>query len=169
MRKVVVIDTSILCVWLQVPGKSTCGSGQSVWTHPKVELFVQSEIQKQATLVLPLAAIIETGNHISQAPTDRYEAAMRLAELMTLSADGRTPWAAFVNESKLWDPEGLRRLSAEWPALAATKLSLGDAAIKRVAEYYAQIGYSVELFTGDKGLKAYQPIVQPKQPRRRQK
>ena len=25
MKKVLVIDTSVLCVWLKVPGKETCG------------------------------------------------------------------------------------------------------------------------------------------------
>ncbi len=25
MKKVLIIDTSILCVWLEVPGKDSCG------------------------------------------------------------------------------------------------------------------------------------------------
>ena len=49
------------------------------------------------------------------------------------------------------------------------KLSLGDATIKDVAYYYAQMGYSVEILTGDRGLKAYEPSVPPEIPRRRQR
>ena len=48
-------------------------------------------------------------------------------------------------------------------------MSLGDATIKDVAEYYAESGYKVEILTGDKGLKAYQPSAPAKVPRRRQR
>jgi len=41
--------------------------------------------------------------------------------------------------------------------------------IKEVAEYYARMGYRVEIFTGDEGLKAYEPIVPAEAPRRRQR
>jgi hypothetical protein len=116
---------------------------------------------------LPLAAIIETGNHISQASGDRYDPAKSLAALMAKAADRQSPWAAFVDQSKLWDAEGLKSLSAEWPELAKSRMSMGDATIKRVAEFYAQSGSAVELMTGDHGLKAYEPVTRPLVPRRR--
>jgi len=31
MKKVLIIDTSILCVYLGVPGKDTCGTDQNKW------------------------------------------------------------------------------------------------------------------------------------------
>lgn len=167
MRKVVILDSSILCVWLKVSSKGTCGSGQSEWTFTKADAQINKAVASKCILVLPLAVIIETGNHISQSQGDRYPAAKRLADLMAKAADQQSPWAAFVDQSKLWDPEGLRSLSAEWPDLAKSGLSMGDATIKRVAEYYAQSGSAVELMTGDQGLKAYEPIMQPLVPRRR--
>lgn len=33
MRKVLIIDTSILCVWLQVAGMETCGPNNDRWTY----------------------------------------------------------------------------------------------------------------------------------------
>ena len=30
MKKVLIIDTSIMCVWLQVPGKETCGKDGNI-------------------------------------------------------------------------------------------------------------------------------------------
>ena len=33
MKKVLVIDTSVLCVWLKVPGKETCGSSNALITY----------------------------------------------------------------------------------------------------------------------------------------
>ena len=45
--------------------------------------------------------------------------------------------------------------------------SLGDASIVDVANYYASAGFAVEIFTGDQGLKAYEPPTLPVIPRRR--
>ena len=35
MKKVLVIDTSILCVWLSIPGFETCGSQEDKWDKPR--------------------------------------------------------------------------------------------------------------------------------------
>lgn len=136
MKKVLILDTSILCVWLDVPG---------------------------------MATLIETGNHIAQASHSRRERGEDLGELMRLSADERTPWAVFSDQYTLWTKEKLKALSEYWPELAqGQRLSLGDATIKDVAEYYAQMGLKIEILTGDKGLKAYEPSA-PEIPRRRQR
>jgi hypothetical protein len=167
MKKVLVIDTSILCVWLQVPGMDHCGPNDDCWDYARVNQKIEQEIEEKATLVLPLASIIETGNHISQASHSRREHALNLAEIMNNVADETSPWAAFSDQSVLWNPEKLKALAATWPNLAAQKLSLGDATIKDVADYYAQAGYEVEILTGDQGLKAHEPAVPAEVPRRR--
>ncbi|HEY9895136.1 MAG TPA: hypothetical protein V6D34_06960, partial [Candidatus Sericytochromatia bacterium] len=82
MQRVLIIDTSILCVWLQVPGKTMCGSDAEQWDKKRVGQELEKEIQAGTTLVLPLATIIETGNHISQAVSQRYETAQALAKIM---------------------------------------------------------------------------------------
>jgi len=167
MRRVLIIDTSILCVWLDVPGKSTCGPDLDKWDKQRVNQKLNEELTKKTTFVLPLASIIETGNHISQASHSRKERGDALADLMRKSADEESPWAAFSDQSVLWTAEKLRDLADSWPALAAEKLSLGDATIKDVTEYYAQSGYAVEILTGDQGLKAYEPVTPVAIPRRR--
>jgi hypothetical protein len=167
MKKVLVIDTSILCVWLQVPGMDDCGPNNDSWDYARINQKIEQEIEKKVTLVLPLASIIETGNHISQALHSRRERALKLAEIMNNAADETSPWAAFSEQSVLWSPDKLKALAANWPDLATQKLSLGDATIKDVADYYAQAGYEVEILTGDQGLKAYQPAVPAEVPRRR--
>lgn len=167
MRRVLIIDTSILCVWLNVPGKASCGLEHDRWDQRRVDEKIQAEMQAQTTFVLPLATIIETGNHIAQAAHSRKERGEALADLMHKSADNKTPWAAFSDQSILWSPEKLKALATTWPTLAVQKLSLGDATIKDVAEHYAQMGCAVEILTGDQGLKAYQPITPPEIPRRR--
>ncbi|ASC71675.1 hypothetical protein XM38_026290 [Halomicronema hongdechloris C2206] len=55
-------------------------------------------LKKGATLVFPLASMIETGNHIAKTRTrQRRELAVSLAEKMKMAADETTPWAAFAD------------------------------------------------------------------------
>lgn len=167
MRKVLIIDTSVLCVWLQVSGYENCGPDHDKWDLARVRAKLDVEKEAGATFVLPLASIIETGNHITKLGGDKFLPATRLAEVMKLSADQATPWAAFGDQAQLWSPEQLKILAEKWPPLAAQKLSLGDATIADVAEYYAKTGWRVEMLTGDQGLKAYEPTVPVLMPRRR--
>lgn len=167
MARVLIIDTSILCVLLSVPGKETCGSGRNAWNKRRVDAFLKKEIARSTTFVLPLATIIETGNHIAQATARRYETAQALADIMRKAADETSPWAAFTHQSEFWGADGLKKLADEWPKLAAQEMSIGDATIITVAEYYGRMGNHVEILTGDEGLKSYEPAVPPPIPRRR--
>lgn len=102
-RKVIILDTSIICVWLQVPGK-----------------------------------------------------------------DGKTPWDAFTQQASLIGNDELKRTLNIWRETAITGQSLGDAMIVEVAKYYSNYGASVEIFTGDEGLKAYESMSSTRLiPRRR--
>lgn len=167
MRKVLVIDTSILCVWLRVPNMIKAGPDDDPWDFDRIDAKVKDEISTKSTLVLPLATIIETGNHISKLPHSRKDSAESLAAIIRKAAEARTPWAAFSEQSSLWSGEGLKELADRWPNLAAKKLSIGDATIMDVADYYSQAGFEVEILTADSGLKAYQPAPAPELPRRR--
>lgn len=167
MKRVLIIDTSILCIWLEVPGMDTCGPAADRWDKQRVDQKLNDELTKKTTFVLPMASIIETGNHISQASHSRRERGEALADLMRKSADEESPWAAFSDQSVLWSAEKLKSLADSWPDLAAQKLSLGDATIKDVANHYAQSGCAVEILTGDQGLKACQPAVPVATPRRK--
>lgn len=169
MRKVLIIDTSILCVWLEIPGMLDCGRDSDKWNKDRIDAKIESEKKNSTTFVLPLATIIETGNHIAQAAHSRRERALLLAEIMKDSANQKTPWAAFSEQSTLWSPEKLIMLADAWPELANQKLSLGDTTIKDVAEYYASMGYQVEILTGDEGLKSYEPAAPVEMPRRKQR
>jgi hypothetical protein len=167
-KRVLVIDTSLLCVWLKVPGMETCGVTGDAWDFARVDKEIQGAIRDHFTLVLPLATIIETGNHIAHAARQRHQAAVSLAERMRDAADAKTPWAAFQHQSDLWGPDQLRDLARTWPPLADSKFSLGDATIQRVGEYYAQSGCEVRFLTADRQLQAYEPPPPPLIPRRRQ-
>jgi len=167
MKKVLIIDTSILCVYLGVPGKETCGSESNKWNKIQVDEKLKKEEKANTTFILPLATIIETGNHIAQAPTKRYEIAKELANIMKFTADNKTPWAAFIEPSVLWNTENLKQLADEFPNFASRGFALGDATIKQIADYYNKSGNQVEILTGDESLKSYQPLQPSLIPRRR--
>lgn len=166
MKKVLIIDTSILCVFLRVPFMEHCGSDQDKWDYKRVTRKINYEICRKSVLVLPLATLIETGNHIAQANGERYRPAVELSDIIKKAATEEEPWAAFTFQNKLWNEENLIKLADNWPSLAKGGLSIGDTTIKDVADYYMVAGYQVEILTGDEGLKAYEP-KQISIPRRR--
>ncbi len=53
-----IIDTSIFCNILKVPGKSQ--------DYSSVMHLMKEKIQRDESLLLPMTSIIETGNHIAQ-------------------------------------------------------------------------------------------------------
>lgn len=166
MSKVLIIDTSILCVYLKVPFMEECGPDHDKWNYSRVAEKIDDEISQKSLLVLPLATLIETGNHIAHASGDRYPVAQKLSDIIVKVANAEEPWAAFTAQKDLWGEENLTKLANEWPALATAEISIGDATIKDVAEFYTESGVNVEILTGDEGLKAYEPKV-VKVPRRR--
>lgn len=158
MKKVLILDTSIMCVWLRVPGKETCGPDEARWTYDSVKAKLDSEIESGATLILPWASIIETGNHIAQANGDRYEIVNSFVEHIEKALEGTVPWAAFGEQSELLGNDSLKKTLAIWKETALAGQSIGDALIVAVAEYYARYGFAVEILTGDGGLKAFEPV-----------
>ncbi len=109
--KVLIIDTSILCVWLRVPGKESCGPDGDKWDWDRVEEKIKVENRNHSTFVLPLATIIETGNHISQAKHSRQDRGGSLAGFTSKSADQKSPWAAFSDQAVLWTSAKLKELA----------------------------------------------------------
>ncbi|MFA6076406.1 MAG: hypothetical protein WCV63_10920 [Negativicutes bacterium] len=167
MKKVLIFDTCILCIWLKLPNFDKCGPSTDLWDWQRVSEKIDNETTNKTIFVLPLASIIETGNHITHIPHSKLDCAQALASIMRQCALEQTPWAAFSDQSILWSSDKLNSLSNTWPDLAVQNLSLGDATIKNVAEYYSSMGYNVEIFTADQGLQAYAPNNPPEIPRRR--
>lgn len=94
MSRVTFIDTSVLCELLQVPGKSKQSNAEVV-----------AELTRRAShgerFVLPVSAVVETGNHIGQAKTgDRHAAAARLVDLLRAAIAGNR---SFLLHTFSWD------------------------------------------------------------------
>ncbi|MFI3303679.1 MAG: hypothetical protein SNF68_08250 [Rikenellaceae bacterium] len=171
-NKIIILDTSILCVWLQVPGMESCGSDEECFNYDDVKKIIDEQIAASATLVLPLATIIETGNHIAQCNGDKHNVAKEFADFIVKSINGDNPWALFTKQSSIWEGDKLKDLVKTWLGNVAAKHSFGDASIVSVANDYAKLSTcEVFIFTGDKGLSAYSPVDIAKiaTPRRRRK
>ncbi|MDD3270283.1 MAG: hypothetical protein PHX14_13275 [Syntrophomonadaceae bacterium] len=160
--KVIIIDTSIMCCWLNVCGKETCGPDHDQWDKARVMEYINNETDKEATLVLPFPVIIETGNHIAQAADRRYECAVEFVEVINKAVDEDSPWAAFSRQKSLWDNKKLKELVEVWPEFVKQQkgknLSMGDLMIKSVADFYSATGSEVVILTGDQGLIIHQNV-----------
>lgn len=53
MQKVLIIDTSILCVYLKVPFMDKCGPDDNQWDYQRVNEKINDEICQKSLLVLP--------------------------------------------------------------------------------------------------------------------
>lgn len=97
------VDTSVLCELLEVPGKAQ-QSGE-------IRTVAQERMDAGHLFVLPITAVIETGNHIANAVSDgRRDAAVALEKLIDSVRGGRQPWA--LNEVS-WDADFLADLSPD--------------------------------------------------------
>ncbi|MCB9539524.1 MAG: hypothetical protein H6704_25190 [Myxococcales bacterium] len=175
MKPVDIIDTSVLCVWLDVPGMNRCGAGSTAWNTERAlaEMDERSAREQGRTMVLPVASIIETGNHIAQVAGGlRWPVIQRFATLLRRVAAADSPWAAFSDQSALWAPERLADLADRWPELAKRGVGVGDATIVAVAEHYANMGFAVRILTGDAELHATAPsppVTRERRSRRRRR
>lgn len=97
MRRIVeFVDTSILVELIGVPGKA-----QQV---DAVRAQLPDRARRRVDLVLPTAAVIETGNHIHHVGDGRARrrCATTFAGMLDLSARGEAPW---VLHDATWDAE----------------------------------------------------------------
>lgn len=155
MPEVHFVDTSILLELLAVPGKCQ---------QPAVVKKRHDElIGDGAQFVLPVATVIETGNHIVHLPdgAHRRDCAQRFVGLLRLVASDRLPWAL---HSVAWDERMLVKLcdgtanTGPFVELAAAGiLGTGDLAILAECESYSErtAHVKVRVWTLDEKLDAY--------------
>ncbi len=165
-HKILILDTSVLCVYLRIPGKDVC-TGQIHLTHEVAVDEIATKERNGWKFVLPVACVIEAGNHIAQCAGDRFTIAGNLIGIIHKAIHAHTPWIVFQDNLEIWHPKNISWLD-DWAQHAAAGLSMADRTIALIADDYSRKGYEVDIFTCDAQLKAHQP-TQPKLiPRRRQ-
>jgi hypothetical protein len=150
------VDTSLLCDLLAVPGKTQ--------RHVEVQQELREVVRAGVQLVLPIATIIETGNHIAQAADGglRRACAQRFVTVLRATADGSMPW---VLHAVAWDAsmlgllcDGVKDTGTFVDLAGAGILGTGDLSILAECELYRSrtAGVEVSLWTHDERLGAYE-------------
>jgi len=154
MRKVAFLDTTVVCELLRIPGKSQ--------RPDEVAEALRERVGAGQSLLLPTAAIIETGNQIAQLADGRARRSCseRFVEVLGLSASGEAPW---VLNAATWDAgllgaicDGARGCPS-LPDMASQGVGTGDISILGEAEAYERRvrRVEVEISTFDDQLAAY--------------
>ena len=125
-----IVDTSIFCEILQVPRK--CQQPDFVL------LELRHHIEQGVTLLLPMATILETGNHIAQNGDGnvRRITADRFVKQVRTAIDGKAAWTI---TRPLFNPEDLNQYLDEFPDHAMRGTGLGDLSIIKEFEYVCKL------------------------------
>ena len=116
---IVLIDTSVFLNILDIP--------QHNQDRDTVFADLEVSIRNGDTLLLPMATIIETGNHISQVSDGRQrrQTAKRFCEKVIDAIDCNAPWSIL----RFWESEQLKAWLAEFPDYAMRKIGVADLSI----------------------------------------
>ncbi len=125
--KVRIIDTSVLVNILNIPNMNQ--------NHDEATREFEKLIVSDDTLILPLATIIETGNHIAHISNGniRRKKAELFSKYLEKTAKGEAPWEYYCKEL---DKDDLLKLAEEFPNNAMKETGIGDMSIIRAYEKY---------------------------------
>ena len=143
------IDTSVMMNLLEVPGR--CADSQMI-----KEEFRQV-LDNKEVLILPIATIIETGNHIAHINNgnSRRTIASKFGEFLRKTAEGKAPWQLYGIEL---DKEGLLYLADNIVENAMQQVGVGDMSIIHAYEQYKSyipgIG-RIMIWSTDRHLQGY--------------
>jgi hypothetical protein len=144
---VVLIDTSIFDELLAVPEKSQ---------HREATLEQLADWHThRANLLLPMATIIETGNHIAQVKGDKakFALAQRYVEQVSAALQGESPFVATPS----FEPPHMLGWIASYPEHAMRKIGAADLSI--IDEFDRQCRLNprrrVLIWTRDQALVGY--------------
>lgn len=121
------IDTSVMANMLKIPGK--CNDTERIQDEFK------QVIEAKEVLILPIATIIETGNHIAHIADGniRRTIAKKFGEYLRKTAEGEAPWQLYGVEL---DKEGLLYLADHIEENAICEIGIGDMSIIYAYEQY---------------------------------
>ncbi|GEO81684.1 hypothetical protein [Pararhodospirillum oryzae] len=152
----ILMDTCIFLNVLEVPGRSQ--DRDAVWR----ELDRLVEDPDTHHLLLPMAAIIETGNFIAQVSDGRQrrETALRFTKQVKAAIEGSAPWQAMEPP----DTATIRSWLAEFPDHAMRGVGMGDLSIlKEWERCCARLPrhHRVRIWSLDHALQGYDRSPRP--------
>lgn len=144
---IVILDTSVFVEILGVPGKS----------QDRETVLAQLEVwvEQGASLLLPMATVIETGNHIAQCKGDKLgrQVAEDYVKQVRLAMSDQSPFTATPS----FDPERVLEWIADFPDYSVRGIGAGDLSI--IAEWHRQVALNprrrVLIWASDSDLSGY--------------
>ena len=147
MACVRIVGTSVLCNLLRVPNMDQEGD--------RAETEFRAAIRDRDVLLLPIAVIYETGNHIAQTGDGRRRrnVAQAFVDLVQKAFDGEIPFTP----TPLQNPDEMRGWIAQFPDGAMMGMGFGDLAIIKVFEQQCNLNESrrVMIWSYDQHLMGY--------------
>lgn len=143
------IDTSIMLNLLEVPGR--CAEKEQV----KEEW--RSILEKKEILIMPVATIIETGNHIAHIADGRSRRSITLKfqEYLRKTAESRAPWQLYGEGLTI---EEIQYLAEHMEEFTRNQIGIGDMTIIYAYQKYIEeqpaIG-TIMIWSADDHLAAY--------------
>jgi len=116
---IVLVDTSVFCNILPVPGRNE----QQDTALASLKAYLEDGV----SLLLPLAAVYETGNHVARVADGRLRRATaeRFCKQVRAAISGAAPWAT----TPLPDARQLESWLAEFPDHAMRAVGIADLSI----------------------------------------
>ena len=152
MGSVRIVDTSVLCNLLRIPSMDQEGD--------RAATEFRQALQQRDVLLLPIAVIYETGNHIAQNGDGRQrrKLARAFVELVQKSFDGELPFTP----TPLQNPDEMRAWISEFPDSAMTGMGFGDLSITKVFAQQCELNQSrrVVIWSYDRHLAGYDRAAQ---------
>lgn len=164
---IAVVDTGVMCCWLEVPGKSTAGSGAGAWNKARADKEINAVVKAKGTLILPLSVVVEVANHIAQSNVSRRTRAIDLFNKVLATLDDTRPWRKFEETKRLWVRDWYIKAAEEWPEYANSGIGLADYSLIGIAHYFFELGSEVKVLTTDALLGSQVGHLVPEQRVRR--
>ncbi|MBM4040607.1 MAG: hypothetical protein FJ290_19040 [Planctomycetes bacterium] len=142
-----IVDTGVFCNLIPVPGRDQDVKGVC-------DRFAEL-VRQKTTLVLPVAAILETGNLIAQCSDGnaRYRTACEFMRVASQAILGETPFVP----TPLFDAQALLNWLADFPQGAAQGKGVGDLTIEKEFQRLCALypGHRVFIWSTDHHLSGY--------------
>lgn len=147
MRAVAIVDTSIFCNVLNIPHMNS--------ERTQVMQELENLLEERINLLLPMAAVYETGNHIAQLSDgrNRRKFAEIFIEQVKRAIKGEAPWQVM----QLPDIKDVGKWLSDFPDSAMRGAGMGDLSI--IKEWEKMIGktpnHRIFIWSLDGDLKGY--------------
>lgn len=159
MKETRFIDTSVLLEILEVPNR--CDDSKKYQTE-----FAEFALKKQATIIMPISVLIETGNHINHIknnPTAKKNSVDKFISILDLFVNDTSPWSFYGYD---FGSEDVTRIVNDYNDLVYSGVGIGDAFIIDSYNQYIQKlkldnkeNHQILIWSKDKHLSAFNQII----------